>query len=230
MAVAIGNTWVDSYGTYDWSFLSYEFPYNNVGTGNALLIETWADYYYTEDVRTLTVTYGGQAITQDWAEDNNSYWYYRACGFHLLNAPSGTNTVSITLNGYADFVWAACVSVTGASTTTITSTSKSEWVSGEDTNIYSTLNVPSAVGNLVIAAGSCQTDGYGTGLNYSNGTWISAPVDLSYNFATYPGASSVAVTFGAYSDYNYNSDTGALFTIGAWSIPPAETGDFFLLL
>lgn len=224
MAVAIGSTDLQPYGDYaTTSFISQSFNYTNTGTGNALLIQTIADYFTTQGSPwngAVTVTYGGQTMTQDWSYNSGIYWYKTVKGFHLLNAPSGPNDVLITFAVNADYLNVAVCSVTGASTTSISSTSKSEYnglITPPDP-VYSTLTVPSASGNLVVAAAFAQADYAGAPIDYTNGSWITSPVNLTPYMAQYSGATSVSVTMGATTVIG---DSSIEFIIGAWSIPPS---------
>jgi hypothetical protein len=215
MAVAYNSTNTDLAYVFDYTnggITVLSFPFNNVG-GNAVCIMAVA----YEDAGVFgtfsSITYNGSNFIQDWNQSldysGNPFEFY---GGHLLNATTGTKTIVVTTGAACYDIKARVVSVSGASTSSITSFNNNN---GESTTPIAT-NVTSATNNLVIGMAGVGSNDTPYSVLTLNGTSISntSPIWASY----YSGAASVSVS----QTNNTLAGTGGM--VGGWSFPPAGAG------
>jgi hypothetical protein len=214
MAVAVDSNsgtagYIADYENGGITELSFSFT-NTAGNAVCIMVSAFEDSLYATPV--ASVTYNGQSFTQDWnqaVDISNTYEFY---GGHILNAATGAKTIVVTTGTSCYDIKALVVSVSGASTTGITSFNKNA-SDGSSTTLSTTIT--SQAGDLVIGMASCETASSKKPTTL-NGTAITTAGEVWGSY--YSGAASVTVT-----QTNTGLANTDYVTVGGWSFAPAAT-------
>lgn len=221
MAVAYASP---GYGANSPDVTGVTFSYNNAG--NALCLVVRAGFFNAGSAATITATYAGQSLTADFSQTNTDYNSYKWTGLHKLNAASGPNTLVVSADAIQDDIFAYVISVSGASTTTLTGFNSiaATAISDDATHTTPALAISSQATDLVIGFADFNgSDGNTQSLN--GGTVLTTPAGtpLTPFFSNSYAGASPSVSF-TQTYYGSTVDVANGYFLAGFSFAPSGAG------